>query len=108
MKTLKTIIKITYFPMLAWMIYAFFHPDTVSNEAVIGFIVYVFIGAIVAAKDKAIGSVNDMTWDDENPFLHRSYINEDENENSLLYKLNYDPLFRDDPVNIHYVPNNNH
>jgi len=60
------------------------------------------------AKDKAIGSVNDMTWDDENSFLHRSYINEDENENSFLYKLNYDPIFRDDPVNIHHVPNNNH
>ena len=92
MKTLKTIIKLTYFPMLAWMIYAFFNPDTVSNEVVVGFIVYVFIGAIVAAKDKAIGSMNDMTWDDD-----RRYWDDLDAENDDIY---YHPTYRNLSANI--------
>ena len=59
-KTLKTIIKITYFPMVAWMIYAFFYPDTVSNEVVVGFIVYSFIILPWAAGD----SVESYDWDE--------------------------------------------
>lgn len=92
LKTLKTIIKLTYFPMLAWMIYAFFNPDTVSNEVVVGFIVYVFIGAIVAAKDKAIGSVNDMNWDDD-----RRYWDDLDTENDDIY---YHPTYSNLPANI--------
>ena len=98
-KTLKTIIKITYFPMLAWMIYAFFHPDTVSNEVVIGFIVYVFIGAIVAAKDKAIGSVNDMTWDDDRRYWDDcSYSSSQLHDNNDIY---YNPRYFYLPENIY-------
>ena len=60
LKTLKTIIKLTYFPMLAWMIYAFFNPDTVSYEVVIGFIIYSFVILPWLAGD----SVESYDWDE--------------------------------------------
>jgi len=88
LKTLKTIIKITYFPMLAWMIYAFFNPNTVSNEVVIGFIIYSF----VILPWFAGNSAESYDWEDE--------------RDSFIHRLHNDPIFMDEVENIHYTPNN--
>ena len=81
MKTLKTIIKLTYFPMLAWMIYAFFNPDTVSYEVVIGFIIYSFIILPWCAGDSA----ESYDWEDDDNSPTRDYM-----PSNLYYGLSDD------------------
>ena len=97
MKTLKTIIKITYFPMLAWMIYAFFNPDTVSYEVVIGFIIYSFIILPWLAGNSA----ESYDWEDDD----RRYRDDYSHSSSKLYDVHDDNDIYYNPQYFHLEEN---